>query len=150
MTDLKLIAFDADDLSVLSAHMQDAVVRIADMAYLPHERRFAMIANRFDWEGVMREAQRTTSAFERRRTALRFDRVKAAKVQALDLKAKDQVLALLALTFEPGGAEDPAGAVVLTFAGGGRIRLEVECLEAEMMDLGAAWAAKSKPQHVER
>jgi hypothetical protein len=150
MTDLKLIAFDGDDLSVLSAHMQDAVVRIADMAYLPRERRFAMIANRFDWEGVMSEAHRTTSAFERRRTALRFDRVKAAKVQSLDLKAKDQVLALLAVAFEAVGEDDPAGAVVLTFAGGGRIRLEVECLEAEMKDLGGAWAAKSKPQHSDR
>ena len=49
MSELKLIALDAEDLSVLSANLQDAVLRIADIAYLPREKRFAAIANRFDW-----------------------------------------------------------------------------------------------------
>lgn len=147
MTDLKLIAFDADDLAVISAHMQDAVLRVEDMAYLPRERRFAAIANRFDWHGASAAPSDATSGFERRRTALRFDAVRTAQLQGIDLAARGDTLSLLAITFEGAGPEDPAGTVTLTFAGTGRIRLGVDCLEVEMRDLGGIWAAKSRPQH---
>jgi hypothetical protein len=142
MEDLKLIALDPEDLRVLSCHLQDAVIRVGDMAYLKDEMRFAAIVNRFDWEraGQMREG-----AYQRRRSGVRFERVKAAQVQGLDLKQKDAVLSLLAVTFEPG--EEPEGTLTLLFAGGGAIRLKVECIEAELRDLGAAWRTHSKPQH---
>ncbi len=154
MPDLKLIALDADDLAVLSAHLQDAVVRVVDLAYLPREKRFATIANRFDWEVALGPApgvnKKGASRYLRRRTGLRFERVLSAKVQGVDLKDKKAVLSLLALTFTPKNAsETPEGDVTLTFSGGAAIRLEVECLEAEMKDLGAAWAAKISPQHPE-
>lgn len=142
MEDLKLIALDPEDLRVLSCHLQDAVVRVGDMAYLKSEMRFAAIANRFDWEGAAADAD---GAFQRRRAGLRFERVKAARVLGLDLQQKDQALALLAVTFEAG--DDPSGAVVLHFAGGAAVRLEVECIEAELRDLGAAWSTRSKPAH---
>ncbi len=99
MEDLKLIALDPEDLQVLSCHLQDAVIRVADMAYLKQDMRFAVIANRFDWE---RAATGDSGGYQRRRAGLRFERVKSAHIQGFDLKQKDTVLALLALTFETG------------------------------------------------
>ena len=137
---LKLIALDAEDLSILSAHMQDAVLKVADMAYLPHEKRFAVIANRFDW--TMADTSDTPLRY---RSALRFERVLSAKVSGIDLKDKRQTLNMLALQFDETSA--PAGSVTIICAGGAAVRLEVECLEAELKDLGAAWAAKAVPCH---
>ncbi|MEQ1671607.1 MAG: DUF2948 family protein [Hyphomicrobium sp.] len=155
MPDLKLIALDADDLRVISAHLQDAVLRVADMAYLPKEKRFAAVANRFDWDKALAAAKKpvkTGSAngagLERRRTGLRFERVLAAKVSGINLKDRRAALALLAITFTPSPDPDaPDGDVTLTFSGGAAIRLTVECLEFEMKDLGAAWSTKRSPAH---
>lgn len=148
MPDLKLLALDADDLAVLSAHLQDAVLRVGDAAYLKSERRFALVANRFDWLAAVQTEGKRQPAQERRRCGLRFERVLGAQVQNLDLKSKDAVLELLAVSWAPTG-EGPDGHVLLHFAGGGNIRLAVECLEAELRDLGAAWTAKSRPHHPE-
>jgi hypothetical protein len=146
MTDLKLIALDAEDLGVLSAHLQDAVLKVEDMAYRPRERRFAVVLNRFDWAETLAGGQRAKRPrHRRRRAALRLERVGRASLQGIDPKQKGRVLALLAITFEPAVA--PAGAVTLVFAGGAAIRLEVECIEAELRDLGAAWTARSRPDH---
>jgi hypothetical protein len=147
MPELKLIALDADDLAVISAHLQDALVKVGDIAYLPGERRFAALGNRFDWADALRDGGRPAE-YVRRRSALRFERVLAAKVQGIDPTRKGQVLSLLTISFEPSGApEDPGGHVVLHFADGAAIRLQVECIEAELKDLGAVWRAKSMPQH---
>jgi hypothetical protein len=150
MTDLKLIALDAEDLGILSAHLQDAVVRIGEMTYLPKERRFVAIANRFDWAKAAEVKQKAGAQeqFERRRTAIRFERVNGAKLQNIDLNDKRAALALLAMTFEPAGSpEAPEGDVTLTFSGGAAIRLNVECVEVELKDLGAAWATSHSPEH---
>jgi hypothetical protein len=142
MEDLKLIALDADDLKILSCHLQDAVIRVGDMAYLKQDMRFAAVANRFDWEQA---ARKNDATYRRRRSGLRFERVKSAKLHGIDLKQKNAILELLAITFEPG--EEPSGVLTLSFAGGGAIRLEVECIEAELRDLGAAWRTRIKPEH---
>ncbi len=152
MTDpLKLIALDAEDLSVLSAHMQDAVCQVGDMAYLQAERRYALIANRFDWSAAVKQPEVASEAssgpFYRHRTALRFERVTAAKISGLDLRDKRRTLSLLALQFDEVTA--PAGTITLFFAGGAAVRLDVECIESELKDLGAAWSASSKPAHPE-
>ncbi|HET6388703.1 DUF2948 family protein [Hyphomicrobium sp.] len=151
MPDLKLIAFDAEDLGVISAHLQDAVLRVGDMTYLPKEKRFAGIANRFDWQKLAENPQAAqTGDLERRRCGFRFERVNSVKVHQIDLKDERAALELLALTYEPtSGAESPEGDVTLTFAGGAAIRLGVECIEVELKDLGAAWATKHSPQHPE-
>lgn len=141
MSELKLIAFDAEDLSVLSANLQDAVLRIADVAYLPREKRFAAIANRFDWA----TAEQSQGTYARRRSAVRFERVLGAQLHGIDPANKGAVLALLAISFEPN--EAPEGHVTLHFADGAAIRLHVECIEAELKDLGPVWKAKSKPRH---
>src|SRR3990170_4466747 len=121
MEDLKLIALDPEDLQVLSCHLQDAVIRV-------------------DWE---RAATDDSGPYQRRRAGLRFERVTSARIHGFDLQQKDTALDLLALTFEAG--EEPSGAVTLHFAGGGAVRLEVECIEVELRDLGATWRANSKP-----
>lgn len=144
MTDLKLIALDEVDLGILSAHLQDAVMRGEDMAYLPRERRFAALLNRFDWSAAHAVRRRGTQN-QRRRTAIRIERVRSARLQGIDPKAKDRILVLLAINFEAGTA--PGGAIKLVFAGGAAIWLEVDCIEAELRDLGAAWSAKSRPDH---
>jgi hypothetical protein len=142
MTPLKLIALDEEDLAILSSHLQDAVVRVEDIAYLPGQKRFAAVLNRFDWEKATEEAAK---AYQRRRTALRFDRVLGAKLKNIKLTARDRILSLLAVSFEPG--EAPSGKVTLFFSGDASILLEVECIEAELKDLGPAWRTRSKPQH---
>ena len=138
MPDLKLLALDSEDLQVISATTQDAVVRVGDMGYAKADRRFALLMNRFVWE----EDGKTRV---RKRAALHFDRVNDVQVQGIDLNAAEGVLELLAMTFT--AKDDPAGSVDLDFAGGGTVRLEVECLEARLADLGAAWAAKATPAH---
>jgi hypothetical protein len=147
MPELKLIALDADDLKVISAHLQDAVLKVGDIAYLPRERRFAAIGNRFDWTEALAGPNGKADTFVRRRAALRFERVLGAQVQGIDLARKDAVLELLAIAFEAGDA--PQGHVTLHFAGGGAIRLEVECIEAELKDLGPVWSSVSMPRHPE-
>lgn len=138
MTDLKLIALDTEDLDVISATTQDAIVRIADMGYAQADKRFALLMNRYAWEAGGKKGQR-------KRTALHFDRVESVQAAGINLEAREGVLELLAIRFAPGS--EPAGTVELSFAGGGTVRLSVECLEARMQDLGAAWAAKLKPEH---
>jgi len=139
---LRLIALDEQDLEVVSSHLQDAVVRVGEMAYVPSQKRFAAILNRFNWEKASKTAANEN---ERRRTALRFDRVLGAQIKSLRPSASDRVLSLLAVHFEP--SEHPSGYVTLTFSGDASIRLQVECIEAELTDLGPAWKARSKPQH---
>ncbi|MDB5650733.1 MAG: hypothetical protein JWL62_2253 [Hyphomicrobiales bacterium] len=136
---LRLVALDAEDLAVVSCNLQDAVVRVADVAFLPRQRRFALLASRFDW--VAAEAGR----MERCRAGLHFDNV--TKVSSTGFHRDDtaSVLNLLSIAFEE--TETPAGTVVLTFSGGAGIRLDVECVDAQMRDVGPRWSAQHKPGH---
>ena len=140
---LKLTALDADDLKVVSAHLQDAVLRVGDIRYLPVENRFAAVLNRFDWDSATNGGG--SDGFTRRRTGLRFDRVLSVKASNIRQGAEDAVLSLLAIEFEP--TEEPSGFITLVFSGGGAIRLEAECIEAAMTDLGPVWSTASKPAH---
>ncbi|MCW5695991.1 MAG: DUF2948 family protein [Bauldia sp.] len=139
--DLKLIALDAEDLTVISAHVQDAVLKVGDLAFEPARHRFSLAMNRFAWEA----ASRRTRGFERRRAMLHFDRVLKVASSRIDRRAPDVVLELLAISFAPD--DEPAGVIVLHFAGGPEIRLTVECIEAQLADLGAAWQTKARPAH---
>lgn len=142
MPDLKLVAMDAEDLQVLSAHLQDALVLVGEMAYLPRQKRFAAITSRFDWAAALDgTADQASPAAERKRSAIRFERVLAAQLHGIDVKDARKHLQLMALAFEPG--EEPGGHVKLVFAGGPQIRLRVECIEAELSDLGEQWAAQA-------
>ncbi len=137
--ELRLVAFDSDDMAILSAHLQDALVRVGDMAWLPEQDRFALVASRFDWIAA------TAGRCERATTGLHFDRVRTVRQHGVPQTTPNAFLELLAIAFEPG--EAPGGRVTLTFAGGAAIRLEVECLEACARDMGPRWTAKCRPGH---
>jgi hypothetical protein len=139
---LKLVALDNDDIEVLSAHVQDSIVKVGDIMWRPAEKRLVVVVNRFDWEGT----QGLNPCFRRRRAALRFERVNAFKHRNIACSEKDTVLNLLAVEFVP--TDTPAGQVRLTFSGGGALRLDVECLECELADLGPEWATAACPAHV--
>jgi hypothetical protein len=119
------------------------------MAYLKREQRFALVANRFDWASADAAQRERGKVFARRRSGLRFERVRGARVLGLDLKKQNAFLVLLAMTFMPKGGDEPGGAITLTFSGGAAIELDVEVLEAEMKDLGGAWTTRRKPAHDE-
>ncbi|WP_425408637.1 DUF2948 family protein [Hyphococcus sp.] len=141
---LRLMAGDSEDLGVISACLQDAVAKLGDFAWLSTERRFALVANRFAWEI---SADRQTGPFYRVRSGLHFDDVKAAQFQHLRKDAKDAVVELLAINFE--AAEDGTGTIMLDFAGGGAVRLEVESINAYMSDMSDPWRTRAKPKHEE-
>ena len=138
---LKLTALDADDLSVISAHMQDAVAKVGDIRFLREKQKFSVLANRFAWDAVGGAKQ----SYERRRSGLQFARVRAARSSGIPQNAETGVLSLLSIGFEP--ADPPSGTITLNFAGGGTIKLEVECIEAQLDDLGPAWATPHLPAH---
>lgn len=141
MSDLKLMAMDTQDLEIVSAHLQDAVVRVPDIGFAPGDRRFAALVNRFAWE----ESAKGKTKPVRKRTALRFEHVRHARISGINQNARDGVLELLSIRFEP--ANEPEGEIRLEFAGGGTVSLDVECIEVRLHDLGAAWAASGVPAH---
>ena len=142
---LNLGALDGDDLQVLSSLAQDAVFPITDMQFYRTDRQFAVLLNRFRWE----DSGRDLHGAERVRSVLVISNVMKVATQGLDRGEKDVVLSLLSVTFEPG--EDGAGAVVLTLAGDGAVRLEVEALELQLRDVTRPYRAPSgkMPDHPE-
>ena len=145
--ELKLVALDRDDIAVVSAHVQDALVRVGDILWQPHARRFVVALSRFDWiaaAGATPEGGQKPD-YRRCRTALRFDRVLSCKCRGIDQADKEARLNLLAVEFAEG--DTPAGVVTMTFSGSGVIRLEVECPEAELADLGEIHTAEACPNH---
>jgi hypothetical protein len=127
---LKLIALDVDDLAVISAHVQDARVHTADIIWRQNEKRLVVGMNRLDWEQTLAGE----TAPRRLIAALRFDRVLACKARNIALENADTALELIGIEFHPG--EAPGGSAILMFSHGGAIRLDVECLECELTDLG--------------
>ena len=139
---LRLGALDADDLAVISVHMQDALIMVGDIRHLKRLNKLALIANRFDWQSVA--AAGADSKPLRRRSGLQISRVSSIKAHRIRQGAPTSVLSLLAITFTPGDVP-PEGTIELTFSGGGAIRLDVECLEAAMADLGPVHACRDMP-----
>jgi hypothetical protein len=133
----KLIAFDAEDLAILSAYVQDACLSAGDMIYLPREQRFAFVAERF-----VREAG--SSLAEKRPVGMHFERVSKVRSHGITPGGEGK-LQLLAIQFKM--TEAPSGTMCLVFAGGGEISLEVECLEAFMSDLGEGGPKQPCPSH---
>jgi hypothetical protein len=141
MDRLKLAALDRDDLEVVSAHLQDAVINPAEVLWRPQEHRVVIGLDRFDWEAA---ACSQTPAFKRRRAALRFDRVRSCKAKDVDL-ANGAPLSLLAVEFDE--TDTPSGTVTLVFSGTATFRLDVECLEVELADIGPERDAGCCPDH---
>ncbi|NKB58720.1 MAG: DUF2948 family protein [Alphaproteobacteria bacterium] len=137
---LKLRARDAEDLSVISAALQDALVPLGDMTHLPDEKTFMMVVNRFRWEG-----QGEDSHAERVHAGLRFDAVRRVQYRGIDRKDHSQFLSVLAVAFDAKDEKD--GIVVMHFADGGAIRLEVGGLYCILADLGQPWPTQWTPEH---
>lgn len=142
MTNLKLLALDNEDLSIISAHVQDAVFKVGDMSFSPRAGQFSLTANRFVWE----LSDRKDKSYERHRSALVFKRVQAVRSVGIDRRQRDEVMSLLAIRFDQKG-EGPEGTVELTLAGNATILLDVECIEVQLADIGGAWETASKPDH---
>lgn len=142
MEQLKLAALDAEDLQVVSAHLQDAVMIVGDIRFLPKEKKAVFAMNRFVWD---KKADKRSKEHERRRAALAVSQVQSMKVSGIRQQDKAAVLELLAVTFEETDA--PAGRLRLSFAGGGELLLEVDCIEVQLADLGAAWSTPNLPAH---
>lgn len=136
---LRLVAFDSDDLDVISANLQDALVRVGEMAFLPDTKQFAFLAARFDW------VKATTGCLERCRAGLHFERVLKVSCSGFAPRDHSMILNLLRIGFRETTA--PAGVVDLIFSGGCALRLQVECLEAKLTDQGERWKAKCLPGH---
>ncbi|MBP7338899.1 DUF2948 family protein [Niveispirillum sp.] len=141
---MRLRAVDAADLRVVSALLQDAIIPIADMAYLPDEQQFVFLASRFQWEGNLPDGGPTPDeggeGQARIQCAVHFSGVEAVRRRGVDLCRRGAFLSLLAL-------EPVEGALLLRLSGGADIRLEGRAIECRLSDQGEAWPAQSRPQH---
>lgn len=138
---LKLRAEDAADLEIIAAAAQDALVRVAELHFDAKARRFTILMNRFRWEEAGERGP-----FERIRAALSFEGVLAVKSRKVRQDAPDALAAVLSLAFKPAD-EPPGGSVNLVLAGGGEIAIEVECLDAVLLDMGDPWRTPRRPDH---
>lgn len=140
---LNLGAYDTEDLQVISSLVQDAVFPVTEMSWRAKERRFAVLVNRFRWEDDGRKRHHA----ERVQALLVIDNVLGVASQGIDRKDRDMILAILSVTFE--GNEDGGGQALLTLAGDGMIRLEVEALEVTLKDVTRPYRAPSgkAPDH---
>lgn len=164
---MKLRARDAEDLKVIAAVLQDAILPVKEMAYLPDQKRFVLLFNRFKWESLPPEvAQEAMTAappakpdeaeegdaafgevdestvFERVHAALTFDGVRLAQLRGIDRKDSSRVLELL--TIEPRNGE-----IALVFAGDAAIRLEARKVRVHLEDMGEPWPTTNLPRHGE-
>jgi len=133
---LKLLAQDAEDLAVISAALQDAVAKVGDIAFERGSRRLTVAFNRYRWE---------SGARQRVRSALQVGGVMGVQTRKIRRGSRDGVLSLLAIVFEPG--EAPGGTVTLSFAGGGDLRAQVECVDAVLADISPSWSTPRQPTH---
>jgi hypothetical protein len=134
---LRLRAEDEEDLAVLSAIMQDALVAVGDMVWLREERRFVLVANRFRRE---LPEDRCRRKFERQLCGVRMDGVRGVRRRGFHLREEDRLLVLLALRWRPR-------ALFLDFAGGSSVQLEVERILCHLDDLGEPWPTRWRPSH---
>ena len=150
---LKLRAADEEDVSIISACMQDALVSCNDLSFLVGENRFVVAAQRFKWEncpeffrpeliGMM-----PCENYERVNSILVFDDVTGVRLLDLKLPADATILELLAIAVEPGEDGGDGPSIILFFAGGGAIRLEVRRILCHLEDLGDAWPTTRRPVH---
>jgi len=133
---LRLLAQDAEDLAVISAALQDAVLRVGDIVFEPSLRRLTLALNRYRWEA---------GDGERVRAGLQLAGVLKVQTRKVKRGAPEAVLELLAVTFTPG--EPPGGTVTFSFAGGADLRASVECVEAVLADVSRPWSARRQPAH---
>ncbi len=147
---VRLAVETEDDITVASSLMQDAVAVTGDISWMPRRRRLVLLVNRFRWED-QDAAKQAGRDFERVRAALIIDSANAVRARGVDPSDKDQIVSVLAMSFEPDTESDdaPGGTVILKLAGDGEIAADVECLDIRIMDMSQPWTAPSgrAPDH---
>ena len=138
---LKLMAEDAEDLDIIGAAVQDALLRLGDLTFDAKARRFTAMVNRFRWETA-----EDSGPYERVRAALSFEGVLGVKSRRVRPDAPDALASVLSIGFIPD-EEPPGGIVRLMLAGGGEIAIDVECLDAVLVDMGESWRTPRRPDH---
>ncbi len=141
---LRLAIENAEDLEIVSALVQDAVGVAGEISWMPKRRRLAVPVNRFRWED-RDAAARDGRAYERVRSALVFDSVLRVRANGLNPTDRETVFSILRLSFEAG--EDLSGTLTLELAGDGALALDVEALDAHILDLSRPWVARGAPDH---
>ena len=146
-TPLRLIAFAVEDLQVISSLVQDAVLPIGEMQWSPGKRRFAMLLNRFRWEDI-KDEKSEGQVYERVQSVLAFEDVQNIQTQSIDRKDDNLIISILEISFYAVG--DGMGFYLITLAGDGVIRLNVEALEVTLQDVTSPYKAPSglKPNHL--
>ncbi|MEQ8965700.1 MAG: DUF2948 family protein [Azospirillaceae bacterium] len=152
---LRLRAADVEDLAIVSAALQDAIVAVGDIGWLPDDRRFAMVVNRFMWDAAPAEGATATGGdadtdegdvpvYHRTHCGVRFERVRRVVARGVDLAERGRLLELLAIE----SVVDADGArMLLVFAGGAEIRLDAEAIDCRLEDLGTPWPTTRRPRH---
>ena len=144
---LRLLAEDQDDLTVISAAVQDAVIKAENFRYERSQRRFSLELNRLRWEETKSRSKRQPHS--RIRSLLAIDGVLAVKTLGVSKSDPDLVYSLLNISFEPA-AEPPGGTLKLLFAGDGELALEVEVLDVTLLDSDYEWTTRHTPDHERR
>ena len=142
---LRLRAEDADDLAVISAVVQDALISVRDLTYDGAAKRFTLVVNRFRWEAKPPQSNgdaEGSPAYERRLCAVTFDAVDSAAYRGFRRRDDGRILALLAIR-----TGDGPGTIDLEFSGGAALRLAVSAIKAYATDLGEAWPTAWQPEH---
>ena len=139
---LKLIAKTEEDLRVLSAHLQDSIASVSDVANLKKNKIFLMQLNRFMWEDVEKGVFRKNN---RIRTILKFENVLDVLSKNIDQHKKNKFLDFLAI--ETNITPDNNYEMKIIFAGDSIIRIIAEAIEVTLDDQGEAWNTKNKPKH---
>lgn len=138
---LKLRAVDKDDLAVMSAFLQDAVIPVMDASYLPAENRFVFVANRFRWEDADRDRSgHGKPVYERVHCGVCFEQVMGVRQLGLDQRRRGQIVSLLSLNVEDGK-------ISLVLSAGATIQLEVDGIMCHLQDLDHPWPTHWRPTH---
>jgi hypothetical protein len=158
---LKLRTEDAEDLDIVSACLQDAIVPLGEMEYVPGEKRFVLVANRFRWENCGETADMPPvdpagpavvdtggdatfatgcRTYERINCGVAFDGVEAVRRRGIDPRDRARMLELLSMRIE-------ADAVTLEFAGKAALRLEGARITCRLSDIGDPWPTQWRPRH---
>lgn len=147
---LKLMALDGEDLVVLSAHVQDSVLKSSDVIYDKASATLSITLRRFAWEVEAKKSwvgRLFSREHQRRLSVLHFARVLRVRSQGIEIGNSEQTLSLLSCRFSAKEEGSPEGTVHLIFAGDARIAAEVECVEAKLTDTDGVWQTNAKPDH---
>ena len=139
---LRLIAEDSADLEIISSAVQDAVLKAENLKFDRKRRRFTLEVNRFQWE----DSPSKRGPQGRVRALLAIDGVLSVKTRAVTKADPDLVLSILSLTFE-AGSEPPGGKMTILFSGDGELALEVEAIDATLLDSAYEWSTRQRPDH---